>query len=130
MLSMDYRGPGDASEENLIFEIHTTSTTTSTTTSAEKDDCVRVPTLPPGTLITGLPAALLDKSEALGRPGSILVAVESSPVPEVSLACSLADAVSKMMGAGDGGIDGERRAVVAEAVHSMFRSSASNSMFI
>jgi fatty acid desaturase (delta-4 desaturase) len=123
ILSMDYRGPGDAAEENLIFGIHTQNSSATTTTAAV------VPVLPPGTLISGLPAALLEESESLKIPGSILVAVESSPVPEVSLVCGLADAVSKMVMLG-GDLDGERRAAVAEAVNSMFRSSASNSMFI
>ena len=118
ILSLEYRGPGDATEENLIFEIHTT-------TSASPNG---VPSLPAGTLITGLPAALLQECEVSGISATVLTAVESSPVPEVGLVCALGDAVC--VTAGLSAMDDSQRGMVTQSVEGVYRSSASNSMFI
>lgn len=120
ILSLEYRGPGDAAEENLIFELHTST--------ARPPRAAAVPSLPPGTLITGLPAALLQACEVAGLPATALTAVESSPVPEVSLVCALADAVCGV--AGLSLLDDSQQGAVSQAVDGVYRSSASNSMFI
>lgn len=118
MLAMEYRGPGDPSEEALVFELH------STAAAAPPG----VPPLPPSSLLTGLPAALLEHGEAAGRPVTAIVAVESAPVPDAAVVGALADAVCGAAGRPALGAAG--RAAVAAQVDAIYRASASNSMFI
>ncbi len=121
MLSMEYRGPGDAAEENLIFKLQNTK-------AAEVQSSTNVPSLPIGTLLSGLPAAVLETCEDGKLPATALVAIESSPVPDVSLVCTLADALCALVGRSK--VDAAGKTAVAAAVEGMYRSSASNSMFI
>jgi hypothetical protein len=121
ILSMEYRGPGDAAEENLVFKLQNTAALSSKSSTT-------VPDLPLGTLISGLPAAVLETCENKNSSATALVAVESSPVPDVALVCALADAVRVSLGRKK--VDSAGKAAVATAVEGVYQSSASNSMFI
>jgi predicted ATP-grasp superfamily ATP-dependent carboligase len=121
ILSMEYRGPGDAAEENLIFKLQNTK-------AIEKECSTDVPRLPEGTLLSGIPAAVLEVCDDSNHPATALVAVESSPVPDVALVCALADVICASLGRKP--VDAAGKAAVAGAVGQMYQSSASNSMFI
>ncbi|KAL4520126.1 hypothetical protein Ndes2526B_g01334 [Nannochloris sp. 'desiccata'] len=123
ILSMEYRGPGDAAEDNLIFKLQNTKAI-----QDEKENSKHVASLPEGTLLAGIPAAVLEVCEDGNRPATALVAVESSPVPEVSLVSALADAVCIFLGRKK--VDAAGKVAVAAAVDGVYQSSASNSMFI
>ena len=124
ILTMEYRGPGDAAEENLIFKVQNTASE-----EQKKENSTNMPpSLPEGTLLSGLPAAVLDSCEDSSRPATALIAVESSPVPEVGLVCALADALCACLGRKS--VDAAGKTAIAGAVAGVYHSSASNSMFI
>lgn len=123
ILSMEYRGPGDPAEDNLIFKVQNTKAILD-----EKENSKIVASLPEGTLLSGLPAAVLEVCEDSNNPATALVVVESSIVPEVGLIYALADTLCVFLGRKK--VDAAGKAAVAAAVDGVYRSSASNSMFI
>lgn len=118
---MDYRGPGDAANEDLVFELPN-STWEASSGSLRKHD------LPPGTLVTGVPAALVQEMEGGGRPAVAFLVVENSPVPRTGQVIKLADALCDGLGVPK--LDVLGKATVTDLVEQMYRTSASNSMFI
>jgi hypothetical protein len=123
ILSMEYRGPGDPAEDNLIYKLQNTKAVQN-----EKENTKNVASLPEGTLLSGLPAAVLEVCEDSNHPATALVAVESSPVPEIGLVYALADTLCLFLGRKK--VDAAGKVAVAAAVDRVYRSSSSSSMFI
>jgi len=118
MLAKDYRGPGSPADEDMVFAVQT---------SAARPVNSVAP-LPPGSVISGLAASLLEHCESAGLPATALVAVEHAPVPESGLVCRMAEAVSAVVGGVEAPGDSARRAI-GNALNGAYQSSASNSMF-
>jgi hypothetical protein len=75
-----YRGEADASQELLAFILRS-----SPLRQQQQSDAAAVaPYLPSGSIVSGLPAALLTQAELAGLPAELLVVVEQVPslVPE------------------------------------------------
>lgn len=91
MQAQQYRGEGDASQELLAFALR------STALSKEQQQQPVVPFLPSGSIVSGLPAALLTQAECAGLPAELLVVVEQVPslVPETL--AQLAEVVVKAL---------------------------------
>jgi fatty acid desaturase (delta-4 desaturase) len=120
----EYRGPNTSADEDLVFCLRTSSA----------QPPAGVPQLPSGTVVGGVAAAALQRCELTGVPAVAVIAVEGAPVPDAGLVCSLAAALCKALpsAAARQGVrgGGALHAEVAAAVDSLYRSSASESMFI
>jgi hypothetical protein len=125
ILAMEYRGPGDPANEDLVFAMHNTHETTVPDVSC----------LPPSTPLAGVPAALLQRCELGGgsqglqpRAAAAIVAVEHAQVPQASLICRAAAALAGKLKLHLPTMDA--RAQIAACLDATYRSSAGNSMFI
>lgn len=121
LLAMHYRGPGDPSEDDLVYLVHNSH-------AKDENKPQKTPLLPSGTYLSGLPAAFMELCENEGIPAICLVAIQHSPIPGAGLLYSMAEKVAESIG-----VDGpskEDRHRMSEALNSVYRSSASNSMFI
>jgi hypothetical protein len=74
-----YRGEADASQELLAFVLRSTAALQQQAAAPKGS-----PFLPSGSIVSGLPAALLTQAELAGTPAELLVVVEQVPslVPE------------------------------------------------
>ncbi|KIZ01033.1 hypothetical protein MNEG_6927 [Monoraphidium neglectum] len=74
-----YRGAGDASQEFLSFTLQTTARRQQQGPAALAQRAAAPPPLPSGSIVAGLPAALLTACELRGLAGVLLVSVEQVP---------------------------------------------------
>jgi predicted ATP-grasp superfamily ATP-dependent carboligase len=87
-----YRGAADAAEEFLGFLLHTTAAAA----AAPGTTPPPLPFLPPGSIVSGLAAAVLTQAELRSIPGQLLVAVEKVPrlvpgiIPDLAAAATRA----------------------------------------
>jgi len=115
-----YRGEGDPSEGLLAFTVWTSKAAAEAaqaTSSASSGNSGVPPTLPAGTVVGGLPAALLAECEYSGVPAVAVVAVEMAPALAATHAPALGRAVAAVARAigGSGGKDGSSSAESAVA---------------
>jgi hypothetical protein len=104
-----YRGEGDPSEELLAFTVWTSAAAAAAASSGGKGSggkgagVVVPPTLPAGTVVGGLPAALLAECEFMGVPAVAVVAVEMAAAMAATHAPALGRAVAAVVRSGGGG---------------------------
>jgi hypothetical protein len=79
-----YRGEADASQELLAFVLRSSPLRQQLEQQGNSAAGRGVPYLPSGSIVSGLPAALLTQAELSGLPAELLVVVEQVPslVPE------------------------------------------------
>jgi hypothetical protein len=114
----------DGGSEGLVFTLPTSKFIPRYRSSA--------PLLPNGTLLGGLAAAIMQHCELRGVPACAAISVQAGPVPDAQLVCGLADIVLGLI-KGKGGDAGEVKALnvtLTAVVEDVYRSSASNSIFI
>lgn len=120
MPAMSYRGPGDPSQEDLVFQL--------TTTAWKKAQVAKV--LPPGNLVTGLSAAILQVCHANSVPACAIISVQNSILPTLQLVCAEADVLSRILWGAPSRVEDAAKTDVAKALDNLYQSSASNSIFI
>lgn len=102
MQAEQYRGEADASQELLAFLLRSTPLRQQHEQSAAAQQAI--PYLPSGSIVSGLPAALLTHAELTGLPAELLVVVDQVPslVPETlkQLAQLVVGCLQSAMGAG------------------------------
>ena len=120
MPAMSYRGPDDPSQEELVFQL--------ATTKWEQVPSTKV--LPPGNLVTGLSAAVLQICHSHSVPACSVISVQNNIMPSLQLVCAQADVVSKLLWGTPLMLENAVKKDVAKALDNMYQSSASNSIFI
>lgn len=125
-----YRGPGSPADQDLVFGLRSSAASSSGGGGP-------LPSLPVGTMVDGLAAALLTAAEAGGLPAAAVVGIQMGPAPDAPFVCSLAEGVVAALAAVGGPsqavpVLGRAQAVakVAEAADNAQRSSAGSSIFV
>ena len=139
---MEYRGPGSPADEDLIYSLATPPAAASAPASSDSSvgggSRRAPPPLPPGTLLGGLPAALLSLGVQQNLPATAVVGVQLGPAPDAKFVHSLADGLLRVLGARAGRQLGpplvlggaELLPALKVATDKLYRSSASNSIYI
>jgi hypothetical protein len=121
----DFRGAGDAAEEDLVFELRT---------AAAGGAAAAAPPLPPGTLAGGGAAAALARCALADRPCLALLQVEHAPAPDAARAAALAAPLLRALAALGAPVAAPPaaalHAALAAAADSHYRASAAASMFV
>jgi len=120
MPAMSYRGPGDPSQEDLVFQL--------STTAWKRAPSAKV--LPPGNLVTGLSAAILQVCHANSVPACATISVQNGIIPTLQLVCAETDVLSRILWGIPSRVEDAAKSQVAKALDNMYQSSASNSIFI
>ena len=140
--AMRYCGPGSPADEDLVFGLRTSAAAATAAAAAPSSTATNKPSgqpqpdLPPGTMLDGLPAALLTRAELAGLPAVVVVGVQMGPSPDTQFVCSLAlGAAAALSSIGSPpAFPTQPRAQLASAVSraadEAFRSSAGASIFI
>eukprot|EP00210_Caulerpa_lentillifera_P009290 g8855.t1 len=92
MKAGEYRGQGDPAEEALVFSCFTTSARDSSWTSQSL-----LKPLPPGNLLTGLPAALLQNCELKNIPAVGLIHVDFTSRPDALVSKKLVKSMDSLL---------------------------------
>lgn len=143
--AMRYCGPGSPADEDLVFGIRSSAAGGGDGDAGGDSGGGgggggggALPDLPPGTILDGLPAALLMQAEGAGLPAVAVVGVQMGPSPDAQFVASLALGAAAALGSLGGGATGlvqqrSRTQLVAEvqaAADSMHRGSAGSSIFV
>lgn len=75
--AFSYRGPGDPHEENLNYVVQTSAA------ADQSRGKLIVPSLPSGSLVTGLAAAALQHAEVRQLAATVLVSIDARPKPDI-----------------------------------------------
>lgn len=122
---MEYRGPGIATEQDLIFSINTTG---------YQDGHCLPPSMPSGTLVGGLPAALLQYCQVENIKGAIIAGIQAVQVPHSQFLANFGSIVCSVIGSDIPWFTIPSKNTMIEAMSSpidhVYKSSASHSMFI
>ncbi|GLC37939.1 hypothetical protein PLESTB_001500000 [Pleodorina starrii] len=102
MAAEQFRGQGDASQEELIFALRTRAAQQKQQ-QEQRVSKPPVPLLPTGTVVGGLPAALLSHCQLRGVSAELLVMVEMVAEGRPALLESLAAALGALLRDGRGG---------------------------
>ncbi|KAG2496144.1 hypothetical protein HYH03_005746 [Edaphochlamys debaryana] len=99
MAAEQFRGQGDASQESLLFSLATKAAQQRRT---EQGGAPSAPPLPTGSLVGGLPAALLSHCQVRGQSAELLVTVEMVMEGRAAAAEALAGALAAALGGSSG----------------------------
>ncbi|GAB4817203.1 hypothetical protein N2152v2_004249 [Parachlorella kessleri] len=141
--AMEYRGPGSPADEDLIYSLASPAATapappSSGSRSVRGSSRGAPPPLPPGSLLGGLPAALLVHCVQQELPAEAVVGVQLGPAPDAKFVHSLAEGLLGALEARVGRQLGpplvlggaELLPALKAAVDKLYRGSVSNSIFI
>mmetsp|Transcript_1310 Transcript_1310/g.3910 ORF Transcript_1310/g.3910 Transcript_1310/m.3910 type:complete len:181 (+) Transcript_1310:1192-1734(+) len=92
MPAAQFRGAGDAAEDVLLYLVSTTAARDSPAASGAE-----LQTLPSGTLILGVAAAVIQHREVRQEAAVALVGVQMAPVPDQTYLHGLAAGVGKLL---------------------------------
>lgn len=119
--AFNYRGPGDPSQDALHYVVCSSA-------AKQQSQSCGVPSLPSGSLITGLAAAAVQYSEARRLSATALVGIEARPVPDVASLRQLAVNMEKLLKAnGSSFIQANSLMKAARQAEKVLSAAASNS---
>ncbi|DBA82704.1 hypothetical protein WJX77_004897 [Trebouxia sp. C0004] len=120
--AFSYRGPGDPNEEALHYVIQ------STAAKQQSKDKHQIPSLPSGSLITGLAAAAIQHAEVRRQGATVLIGVESRPVPDFASLTQLAQSTEQVLKThGSGFMQADSLLKAAKHAEKTLSSAATNS---
>ncbi|GIL88653.1 hypothetical protein Vretimale_17247 [Volvox reticuliferus] len=111
MAAEQFRGQGDASQEELIFALQTSASQQQRLQAGGRSP---VPLLPTGTVVGGLPASLLSYCQVRGAAADLLVMVEMVLEGRPALLEALSAALGQLLGSR--GLDAAAAAMCNNAV--------------
>lgn len=137
--AMSYRGPGSPADEDLVFSLQTAAAEAAAAAGGGSGAGGLPPPLPGATLLGGLPAALLARCELQQLPAALVAGVQQQQVADAQFLFHLgrgAAAALRLVGGGAASAAlakpqprPQLLAGLAAAADSMYRSSASSSIF-
>ncbi|PRW45200.1 fatty acid desaturase [Chlorella sorokiniana] len=136
--AMNYRGPGDPADEDLVFSLQTEAAAAAGAAGGAAGAAAGLPPpLPEGTMLGGLPAALLARAELQQLPATLVAGVQVQQVPDAQFLLALGQGLSAALRSTAPAAEaalvqqprGATLAALGAAADAVYRSSASSSIF-